>query len=122
MGKMNYTKGEWEVTYKRSPDKMLLATYIEPDIAALLLRGKQEEEVIANAQLIAEAINACIKLNPDNPLAVAQSISDLYEACKKLQAYFHKSFAEYFDETQEVPFVDGYRDMVLALAKAELKK
>lgn len=38
----------------------------------------------ANAQLIVTAVNACIKLNPGNPMAVAESISDLSEALKGL--------------------------------------
>ena len=37
-------------------------------------------ERIANAHLIKAAVNACIKLNPDNPQAVAESIGDMHEA------------------------------------------
>jgi len=44
---------------------------------------------------------------------------DLYEAAKKLLTHFHQSFADAFNETGEIPFVDGYRDLVLALAKVE---
>ena len=68
-----YTEGEWEVTgnsiYARPSE-------LEPEIICYV-QGQNKE---ANAQLIASAVNACIKLNPDNPLAVAQSITDLYEA------------------------------------------
>lgn len=39
----------------------------------------------ANAHLIVTAVNACIKLNPDNPQAVAESISDLCEALKAVE-------------------------------------
>ncbi|KKL22116.1 hypothetical protein LCGC14_2438630 [marine sediment metagenome] len=38
----------------------------------------------ANAHLIAAAVNACIKLNPDNPIAAAESIGAVYEALKTL--------------------------------------
>ncbi len=38
------------------------------------------EHMKANAQLIVTAVNACIKLNPKDPLAVASSISDLCES------------------------------------------
>lgn len=31
------------------------------------------------------AVRACKSINPNNPLAVAESISDLYEACKMAQ-------------------------------------
>jgi len=37
-------------------------------------------ELVANANLIAAAVNACILLNPDNPLAAAESIKDMREA------------------------------------------
>lgn len=30
------------------------------------------------------AVRACKEINPDNPLAVARSIKDLYEACKSI--------------------------------------
>jgi len=33
----------------------------------------------ANADLIVAAVNACIKLNPDNPMAVAEALPELYE-------------------------------------------
>lgn len=42
------------------------------------------EERFGNAKLILTAVNACIKLNPDNPMAVAESISDLYEVLKRV--------------------------------------
>ena len=34
----------------------------------------------ADAELIVTAVNACIKLNPEDPLAVAENISELYES------------------------------------------
>ena len=43
-----------------------------------------EGEMMANAHLIITAVNACKKVNPDDPLAVAKSIPSLCEACKKL--------------------------------------
>jgi len=38
----------------------------------------------ANANLIISAVNACIEINPDNPMAVALSIKDMYEKLKAL--------------------------------------
>lgn len=49
-----------------------------------------EDEGKANACLIVSSVNACIKLNPDNPLAVAEGISDLYEALKEITAQFRR--------------------------------
>uniref|UniRef100_A0A6M3L2B2 Uncharacterized protein n=1 Tax=viral metagenome TaxID=1070528 RepID=A0A6M3L2B2_9ZZZZ len=37
-----------------------------------------------NVNLIVEAVNACIRLNPENPLAVAQSIEGAFAVCKYL--------------------------------------
>jgi len=42
------------------------------------------EENEANAHLIVTAVNACIKVNPDNPMAIAESIADMYEALRNL--------------------------------------
>ena len=67
-----YTKGEWKAFRE-------MVTCGSGRIADCCYT-KAHEEGEANAQLIVEAVNACIKLNPDNPLAVAQSISDLYDA------------------------------------------
>ena len=36
------------------------------------------DTTIANAHLIAAAVNACKKINPDNPMAAAESIGDMY--------------------------------------------
>lgn len=37
---------------------------------------------LPDAKLIVTAVNNCIKLNPDNPQAVAEAIPKLYEALK----------------------------------------
>ncbi len=36
------------------------------------------------AHLIAAAVNACQSVNPDNPMAVAESIKFMYEALKEI--------------------------------------
>ena len=40
-----------------------------------------------NAALIVAAVNACFAINPDNPLAVAEALPELVEACKLLVAW-----------------------------------
>ena len=88
---MTYSKGEWItgvgnigageadhicVALKENKNKILALTgYVG---------ASDEPESIANANLLVEAVNACIKLNHDNPVAVAKSISDMYEALKGL--------------------------------------
>jgi hypothetical protein len=40
-----------------------------------------------NAALIVAAVNACFAINPSNPLAVAEALPELAEACRKAQAF-----------------------------------
>lgn len=83
---MKYTK--WKIVKMiENPDKWII--YSEPDngIAVILTRdGTPEVELKANAQLICEAVNQCISVNEDNPLAVAQNIKEMYEALKSIIA------------------------------------
>lgn len=64
-------------TIKKMPITGGIAIYANEELIA----GGLDD---ANAHLITTAVNACIKLNPDNPMAVAESIAELYEACKEL--------------------------------------
>ena len=71
------------------------------------------EQRLANAKLIVTAVNACTKLNPDNPVVAAESISDLYEALKAIIDAENEEFESL-----------GYgrsQDARKALAKAEKK-
>jgi uncharacterized Zn finger protein (UPF0148 family) len=43
---------------------------------------KKYKDDMERAELRSTAINACTKINPDNPQAVAESIEDMYEALK----------------------------------------
>ena len=77
---MPITKGEWVIRKEHGSHDIgvMGGTKFFP-IASIWLRYHESE---ANAHLIAAAVNACLKINPDNPMAVAESIGDLYEACK----------------------------------------
>ena len=46
--------------------------------------NKEWAEKKAHWELQNTAVKACKSINPDNPMAVAESISDLYEALKEL--------------------------------------
>lgn len=71
---MNYTKGKWRaLPYGNNK------YYVDTETRQLTGNISRED-----AQLIATSVNACIKINPNNPQAVADSIVDMYEACKKL--------------------------------------
>ncbi len=50
---------------------------------------KEVDRMRANANLIVAAVNACIELNPSNPLAVAEAIKDMHEALKVILPAFN---------------------------------
>ena len=78
---MEYTKGEWKA------EKIIRDWLIEADrriVATINGFPSKETESDANARLIAAAVNACASVNPDNPMAVAESVKDMYEALKRL--------------------------------------
>ena len=116
---MNYTKGEWIADNGESElwgifqkqDCQAIAYLCEPN--GQLLR---EEEAEANAQLIAAAVNACISVNPDNPLAVAESIKDMYEALKTMQSWLEANIEKVGADCEEA---DMLKEIQPALAKAE---
>ncbi len=74
---MTCTKGEWTIeenSYLKTRPYMIKA-------------GSQfiaNIDSLANAHLIAAAVNACASVNPDNPMAVAESIKYMYEALKEI--------------------------------------
>ena len=77
---MGHTRGKWEIEkrlssqmpygiFKRQGEKITPIVYI------------QYKE---DAHLISAAVNACQSVNQDNPMAVAESIKDMYEALKQV--------------------------------------
>ena len=62
-------------------------------------------------RLFPAAVNACIELNPDNPIAVAESIGKMYEACKKMIAVLN-----HYGSDQPEP---EFSEMKQVLAKVE---
>jgi len=78
MADLNYTKGKWEVGY-------LGGGYFigDGEISIASMTGLSETDAKVNAELIVAAVNACQKVNPDNPLAVAEALPDMYEALKE---------------------------------------
>lgn len=100
---MEYTKGKWEVG-KAHTDTIYNDGWQGKIAYCYSPNGE------ANAQLIAAAVNACVKVNPDNPMAAAGSLTGLYDASRKARDYlrFNKGDASpIFDELDE------------AIAKAE---
>ena len=72
------TKGEWRMGFARGQEYPIYADDNYEIARAFIHNGEQE----ANARLIVSAANACAKINPNNPQAVAEGIGELYEALK----------------------------------------
>jgi hypothetical protein len=113
--KMNYTSEKWEargrVVYKQSSNYEILEVPI--------LSWMQQGEAEADTQLIVAAVNACISVNPDNPLAVAKSIQKMYDTLKLYQERFESIEKKYsYPMSLELPRVWGDR----AITKAEGKE
>ena len=81
-------------------------------VAHLCGSFKQQQ---ANANLMASAVNACKVINPDNPQAVAGSISDTYQALRTIYEAVH---AGEIARAIRVASSNG----IQALAKAEGKE
>jgi len=120
---MAISKGEWKA--RERPDDYDWSIFSEWDKGkgyapiGLVFGCLPRSETGANANMIVTAVNACQEVNPDNPMAVAESIKDVYEELKeaKLQIeYLHDKFK-----------VTGTGNTVLAridntLAKAERRE
>ena len=112
---MSYTKGKW--TTIRSgidcDDWPVAQTYPDTrkdsDTSLALMRG--------NAQLIAAAVNGCQAVNPDNPMAVADSIKEMHEALKELMTALENW--ELGRESTERDIRIAYNLAKSSLAKAE---
>ena len=114
---MKYTKGEWEVKTQKA------ARYWKAEVRTPPIREDNHytstgqliavcygNNTVANAHLIVTAVNACISVNPDNPMAVAESIKNMYEALKSLVIWLGSDTN--FEQAQRAKE---------ALAKAEVK-
>ena len=75
---MEYTKGDWKTGFDMGD--LVVYQNDAPEFKGICTMVKTPEYE-ANANLIVAAVNACKKLNPDNPMAVAEGITGLYEAC-----------------------------------------
>lgn len=84
---MTVTKGEWSVSFNGERDGYARYSVVtDTQLVASLAVRENEQEVEANANLIVTAVNACKRINPDNPQAVAGAIPEVVEA---LRAFNH---------------------------------
>jgi hypothetical protein len=93
---MEYSKGKWEQTgtliVTFGQDGAVICKMAEPypesglaEFKPLQIGSKGWNLQMANTHLIIESVNACTSVNPDNPLAVAQSVKAMYEALKAIK-------------------------------------
>ncbi len=121
------TKGKWWVEegdfgYTIKAEQSIINGFDEDndvEIAEINTYLDNEGEPKANAQLIVATVNACIKLNPDNPQAVADSISDLYEELKKADGLICHLCKMSMEDTLDCEACDDRKLRLKALAKAE---
>ncbi len=73
-----------------------------------------KDRMEGNAHLIAAAVNACTKVNPNNPMAVAEALSEMYEALKLYQSHQTNTSGHYCWQCAEA--------INKAVAKAEGKE
>lgn len=94
----DYTKGKWkayclgsEGYQVRRDNEGVPAPKVKEELKERLTpiverMGGSFETQRVNAHLIAAAVNACIKLNPANPMTVTESIVEMHEALKEADA------------------------------------
>ena len=70
-------KDKWTIKKDPCPDEPLYAIGVEDD-TGFYLTAKCFSD--GEGELICAAVNACKRINPDNPLAVAENIEELVKA------------------------------------------
>lgn len=114
---MKYTKGKWDV-YQ---DNMAQITSVVSEDGVgffhktIATMNRQENNYESTAKLITTAVNACISVNPENPLAVAESIKDMYEALKDM----HKALT--VSDIPLVSIMQKYKQLRTVLTKLEVQ-
>ena len=76
-----------------------------------------KENALANANLITTAVNSCFKLNPNNPIAAAEALVDMYEALKSAVVWLTET-----PEGKAVPQINGEPGLWLSKANAAISK
>lgn len=89
------TKGEWklrevregddEVHFINHTDEYQIMSEDGTECIATMGTAWANGRARANAHLIVTAVNACAQVNPDNPMAVAEAIEEMYEALKGIR-------------------------------------
>lgn len=79
-----YSKGTWKVLPHVGNNPIEIKDPSGRPIA--MVRGTYFESEL-NARLIVATVNACAEVNPDNPMTVAESVKDMYEALSSVKRW-----------------------------------
>jgi fumarate hydratase class II len=115
---MEYTRGTWAIN--KHDNSYVVAQSVNGRqikfVADCAESEKPLSEVIGNVQLICTAVNSCIKVNPENPLAVAEQIFEMHKTLKKCLMLLENITTEDFGKGKDKPL----RKLIESvLAKAE---
>lgn len=118
------TKEEWKQEKDSGyPYENLIRSDDDRVIATVSFYRFSNDEAKANAHLIVAAVNACQKVNPDNPMAVAESIQEMYEALWQMHSLIEDLiYNRGFANIDRIDLEPKYRKAKGTLAKAERRK
>lgn len=80
------TKGVWEVEVTKFCN-VFIKSHEGNKNSLIADITTANDDFVGNAELIVSAVNACISVNEQNPLAVASGIKDVVEALKEIKEY-----------------------------------
>ena len=109
---MDYTKGQWIA--EAYPNGSIWVRLTEAYAIADVCTAKEDD-----AHLIATAVNGCQAVNPDNPMAVAESIKEMYEALQAIRKWLLNDGEIADDGLTNIMFIKANNLASKALAKAE---
>ena len=112
---MSCTEGDWKVFERLDGTIWICLNKLPVYPLIVKIDANFPEEHIANANLIVAAVNACKQVNPDNPMAVAESISDMSEALYELYEWVAENVKLGTSDTVVMETIDNAQK---ALAKA----
>jgi len=126
---MAITKGKWEVTKWVSHDDVHVSIDEGSYMRFICNCGNPVADTLptnpnaeADANIIVTAVNACQSVNQDNPMAVAESIKDMYEALATIISGIDRDCDDsnpMFSFHMDSPLADTLRQ---AKAKAERRE
>jgi len=99
---MEYTEEEWIID-ERFPQNEPALIIIKADneiIFSFEDSSLSYKKARKKAEFIVAAVNACKKINPDNPIAVAEILPDLLDACKAQHEAIDRLFARLIEKEE----------------------